>query len=104
MREPHQGNQAKRFRGGLGLAFEQGFKGLDCRREIPSLEVSKTKIEAQARHLWVQAQSLMEEMDGILVMRLARLEQAKVRIGFGVIRLAAQERSPLGFGFGDLAL
>ncbi len=46
----------------------------------------------------------MVENDGLLVMRLARLQETKVGISFGVIRLAAQERSPLGFGFGDLAL
>ena len=87
-----------------GLAFEQGFKGLYCRREIPSLEVRKTEIEAQARHLRVQAQSLAVENDRLLVMLLARLQKTKMRISFSVIWLAAQERSPTGFGFGDLAL
>jgi hypothetical protein len=36
-------------------------------------------------------------------MRLASLQETKMRIGFRVNRLAAQERSPLGFGLGDIA-
>src|SRR3984885_10812643 len=102
--EPKQRHQAKRFRRGLGLLLKQGFQGLYRRGEIPSLEVRKTKIETQAWHLRVQAQSLLVEDDCLLVMRLARLQKTEMRICFSVIGLAAQERSPPGFGFGYLPL
>src|ERR1700749_4628710 len=102
MGEANQGDHAKRFRGGPGRAFEQGFKYLYCSPEISGLEAGKAKIETQARHLRVQAQSLMVENDRVLVMLLPRLQETEMRVRFSVIRLATRERSPLGFGFGDL--
>ena len=86
------------------LALEQRLEFQNGLLQFAALEERETEIQAQAGHRGIHRQGLAVKRHGLLVVFLARFQQAQVSVRLRIGGMSLQENAPCGLSLDILSL